>query len=54
MKRVLLICLAVLVFVATPLWADEDQPSQSGQQGSSEYGSGSEGTGPGMMGPGSG
>jgi len=52
MRNALLICLAVLVFVATPLWADEDQPSQPRQPGSSEYGY--EGMGPGMMGPGSG
>ena len=52
MKRILLIFMAVLLLVAVPVWADEDQPSQNPQAGSSGYGY--EGMGPGMMGPGSG
>jgi len=52
MKRKLLIFMAVLLLVTVPVWADEDQPSQNPQAGSSGYGY--EGMGPGMMGPGSG
>lgn len=54
MRRTILICLAMSLLMAAPLWAAENQPVQPQNSFSSGYEYGTEGMGPGMMGPGSG